>query len=111
MTGLNLCINGIVPMAVPVEYLDGDGKTRRGSFTAHVRDLSREEIGQAERDGRDIVDLILHSVSGLTLSRTDAPPVPEDELLDAVKDSFLLRAAVLAAYKENFLDRTPRRRT
>lgn len=111
MAGLKLCIDGIVPMPVPLEYLDEEGKTRRGSFTARVRDLSQSELDRAAEDGRRMIDLVLHGVSDLALTRTDGSAIPEGELLDAVRDSSQLSAAVLSAYAENFLRKTPRRRT
>lgn len=111
MSGLKLCIDGIVPMSVPIEYLGDDGKTHRNTFTAKVRDLSQSEIDAAEADGRRMIDLVLHGVGDITLTRTDGTTVPEDELLATVKDSAQLSAAVLSSYAENFLRKTPRRRT
>ncbi|MEW8624112.1 MAG: hypothetical protein AB2559_21260 [Candidatus Thiodiazotropha endolucinida] len=99
---LKLNTNRTFTVAVPVTYVDEDGKEQTGEFTATYRILSSIEAEHPDNTGKRLLEMVVVKIhDDLELFDKESQKLEGEDLKAAAIADPTLAGAMVAAYSDN----------
>lgn len=99
------------PTPVTVYFIDEDGKSQKGTFTARFKVLPTDELTDESNSDKRLLDLVLDSVDedSLNLKSPTGERLTGDSLLNAAKADPAISSAMMSTYNEKIAKKNLKR--
>lgn len=84
-----------------VHYMDDEGVSQSGEFSARFKVVPQETLQAEENAEKRLLDLVLVDVADIELTDPNGQVLQDDALLEACKSDPSISNALVAAYSEN----------